>query len=317
MIKLNNLNLPGPLSLLTIVIGLTSCKKVEPPKFFGENFLYFTNVEHSSPDGLNSFTILNAYQPERKFSFLEYPFQIDTLETNLLYNEGGFPLSVQTDGKLTNNKRNISLVVEGNGKEFAVFPHLDSMYIPANGVEYILHVKMIRPPLSDTGMKTLTIRLKNNDQFSPENHVWSTITYKFGNSLKPPLDYELIEEKYGEFSPAKMYALQYAVNKGGAGFWNNDTDAIILNSLLKPKIRGLMREVNFGSFSLDELYYFMQLPRYVQHNFLGSPFDSVEFTAVYNALTTKIISLAKDYITAQKTAGTPILDETGKEVFFP
>lgn len=303
MLIKNNFYCPKMLLFFVLVISTLSCKKEEPPKFSGDSFLYFTNVGFSfNPD----LSIINlAYLPEQTFSSFITWFQKDTM---VLETDFG-AISIQSDGKLKGENRKISLVMEGDGKEFAIIPHPDSIYIPANGIEYKLSLKLLRPPLSDMSVKTLTLMLKNNDAFSPEKHSWSKITYKFGNLLTPTRFYPDVEKLYGNFSSAKMYALQYAVERAGANFWNTDPNVITLNNFLKLRDQ---RMVKFDRFSFDELYYFMDMV-----SFLNGAAPSGPIRNAYNALTDTVITLADIYVAEQKAEGKPILDESKKEISFP
>ncbi len=316
MLKNNSLHFLSTLLLFAVIVSQTACKKESLSSFSGENFLYFINV--NEPIGINSTNLPTLYVPENKFSFLDHLFQRDTLKTNVMYNDRGiaiFPLSVQCDGRLANTNRKISIVAEGNGKEFVVMPHPDSLYIPAKQVECFLHLKIIRPPQSDTGMKTLTVYLKNNNDFLPENHEWNKVTYVFGNLVTVPGNYGTVKEAYGDFSVAKMYALQYAADRAGSAFWSTEPNAVAMNALLAQN--GL-RVVDFENFNLNELYYFMGLWSYVLFLQYHNPsLDLALFEEYYFPLTTTIISLTKEYISERKTAGNPVLDEKGNEIFFP
>lgn len=292
--------------LLAVIcfMTLTACKKIEPQKFSGNDFLFFINKNYSDVILIPN---LNAvYAKEQDCNFLITWNQMDTLRANYVE---GYQLYIQADGRLANKKRSVLLQIEGNGKEFAVFPNLDSVYIPANSTGYRMDLKIARPPLSDTGVKTLSIALKNNDDFKPEEHAWSTVTYVFGNLVRPGRFYAAITDKYGEFSPAKAYAMREAIDRKGKAFWEADPNVILLNTRLQNV--GI-RKMNFDPFDLNELYYVMDLT-----SPLNIPEEKGPVQNAYWALTQKMISLTRDLIDERRAANNPILDGSGKEISFP
>lgn len=304
-----NLCCQWTLFLAMVFISLTSCKKEEPAKYSGEDFLYFMNKSNRFIMIPSAGNITNFYQPEIQFSFLLGQFQVDTF----MFNQAGigsFPLSIQFDGKVSDKNRKITLEVEGDGKEYCLMPHPDSVFIPANSNEYQLDLKIVRPKdLTDTSKKTITLKLKNSDLFSPEKHVWNTITYKIGNWYDIPRFYKDIAVSYGDFSPAKMYALQLAVDRVGGEVWGIDPDVITLNNFLATKAQKL---INFNPFTNNDLYYFLDLWSYLRVNAPSGP-NRIAF----NNLTKKIIVLGKALLVERKNEGKPILDATGSEISFP
>lgn len=281
-----------------------SCKKQEPQKFSADSFLYFANQYgvYYAP------TIQTLYKPVLEFSFLIPAYQMDTLAMNT---PQSFPLSIQFDGKVSDKKRMIKLELEGNGKEYCVLPVADSMYIPANGVEYKFNLKIARPPLSDTSTKIITLTLKNTSDFSPEAHIWHTVTYKFGNWFQKPATYDKVQLTYGDFSPAKMYTMGLATNRAGADYWKADANVITLNNFLKNLNQ--KRVVKFDPFTYDELYFFMDYPLLMISYY--RPPEAI--LNAYNAITAKMIQLSNAVIKERREAGEPILDGSGNEISFP
>ena len=105
------------LLLLIIIPSLISCKKEEPLKFSTDSFLYFID----KPSGtFNAVGMQYVYKPLVEVSFLQPLFQMDTLEMNKVTQ---LPLSIQFDGKISNQNRRIKLELEGNGKEYCVLPN--------------------------------------------------------------------------------------------------------------------------------------------------------------------------------------------------
>lgn len=297
---------------LFFLIGLMfgACKKLEPAKFFGNDYVYFIN-NSTTPDGLNTSNIGNAYVTDKSFSFLTYFYQVDTLKTNTTY-EGSriFPLYIEADGRLSDKKRLVKVEVEGSGKDFVILPNPDSIYIPANGRECKLNLKIIPPPVSDTTTKTATIILKNNDPFKPEGHVWSKINYEFGNVLVITYSYSFLQSRLGAFSAAKMTAMQEAVSRAGKSIWETDANFLLVNQSLKQFNKNAL---NFDPFTLKSLYYFLD----VGPNALGVPYGDAVTTAAYWAVLNKMVVLTKALIVERKAQNKPILDEKGLEISFP
>lgn len=286
-----------------LLLAFTACKKEMPPQFSGENFLYFRNkVTFPNPDGT---TINTAYLPEQPFSFLVSRYNLDTVKTN---EWPEFPLFIQTDGKIFANDRPVLLEVKGTGKEYVIFPHPDSIFIKANEIQYKLNIKFIKPPASDTSMKTLTLVLKNNEPFKPENHIWSSITYKFGNWFNKPLFYYLSETYFGDFSAAKMVAMTEAVNSEAPDYWENDPDVIMINNFLQLRNQKILK---FDPFTYYDIYQFNDMLNLVSEQ----PADPVRMA--YDAVAKKIISLTKVLLVERKNAGHPVLDDSGREISFP
>lgn len=297
------------LLVLLIGISLIACKKEEPAKFSGDSFVYFLN-DISNTDGLDPSSIINGYTPEQTLSFLVYLFQIDTVKTNQYYVFKQFPLNIQSDGKISDKRRLVTIEVEGNGKQYIVLPNPDSIYIPANKREYKLNLKIVRPPLSDTSVKTATLILKDNDSFKPEKQVWHKVTYKFGNILTEPLAWTTIESKFGKFSRAKMTALQEAVNNSDKSFWANDPNVALLNTTLQSSGR---RNIEFNPFSFSELYYYLDMATYGFY----IPWGSASIMNAYWTVSDKMISLTKQLIVERRAQNRPIVDESGTEISFP
>lgn len=287
-----------------------ACKKEEPIKFIGDDFVYFLNNQ-ATTDGLNTTNIAQAYVSEQSFSFLLYYYQVDTLTTNTFY--GGwriFPLFLEADGRLSDERRLVKAEVEGDGKDYVILPHPDSVYIPANDRERQLTVKIVRPPLSDTATKTATIILRNNDPFKPEQHIWSKVTYKFGNTLVIPNSYSTLQRRFGTFSIAKMLAIQEAVSKSDKSAWETDPKVALVNQALQNLS---LRKLNFNPFSLSELYYYMD----VGPGSLGVPYGYPDITNAYWGIADKMIALTKTLIAERRAANNPILDASGIEITFP
>ncbi|RZS70728.1 hypothetical protein EV199_2621 [Pseudobacter ginsenosidimutans] len=289
---------------IAAVFSLAACKKVEPEKFSANDFLYFINKNYS--EVILTVNMNAIYAKQQEYNFLITWNQTDSFRTNI---DPTYQLYVQADGRLADRKRAVSLEIEGNGKEFAVFPDPDSIYIPANSIGYKLDMKLARPPLSDTGVKTLTITLKNNEDFKPEEHAWHKVTYVFGNMVKPTRFYSSIVDKYGEFSPAKMYAVREAVARKDKSFWETDPDVILLNTSLQNLGA---KKFRFDPFTMDELYNIMDVTSYLQIPEQKGPVQNA-----YWALTQKMISLTKELIEERRAANNPILDASGKEISFP
>lgn len=304
MFTINRIYSHGIFFLVTASLFLIACKKETPPKYAGDDFVYIMNLTPYgiTPDVKN---IQNFYLVQRQFSFLSPANQMDTIFFN---RNTSFPFVIQMDGRLSDRDRKVKVEIEGTGKEFVVLPHEDSIYIPANKTELVLNLKLVRPPLSDTALKKMTVVLKNNEEFSPENHVWHKANYLFGNWFNAPAFYTNQENIFGAFSAAKMYAMEEAVNKAGAQFWQTNTSVIALNANLKG--RGV-REVKFHLFSFNELYYYLELPITI-----GSQ-QNLPVVQAYNAVNTKIVQLAKALLLEKKQAGTPIRDAAGTEISFP
>lgn len=305
--------------LLIIAFFQMSCKKEEPIKFSTDSFLYFINTSYIDLDPSN-WVMREIHVPEKQFSFYDSWFQQDTISTNSSRKTGNIPsfltgfipfqLSVQMDGKLSDKKRVISIELEGDGKEFCVLPSTDSLYIPANGIGFLLKVQFVRPPLSDTSIKTVTIILKDNSDFSPEAHEWNRVTYKFGNWGAIPRNYNMVEDTVGAFSSAKMYAMQKAVSGENSESWKTDPDLMTLNAFLSEKSQ---RMVKVDPFTMDDLYYFLDLPYFLQQYVpSGGPIDNA-----YRALRGKMIVLTNALIVEMRNAGHPILDDAGNEIRFP
>lgn len=296
---------------LISLMGLSfiACKKEEPIKFSGDSFAYFIN-KASSTDYLDPSNMATVYEPVQNFSFLHFFHQQDTIKTNESYGYVQYPLYIQADGKLSNDNRPLSLEIEGNGKTYIVMPNPDSIYIPGNKREYKLNLKIVRPPLSDTSLKTVTLILKDNGSFKPEKHVWHTVTYEFGNILTLPYYYSSIEAKFGKFSAAKMAALQEAVNRSDKLQWENDPNVILLNTNLPNYGK---RKIGFDPFSFDELYYFIEIGGAVFY----IPYAPPAITDAYWAVSDKMISLTKQLIVERRAQNKPILDESGNEISFP
>ena len=294
------------LLLLVMAEAGISCKKIEPQKFSADSFLYFTNGG-GSPGSVSMATI---YKPVVTFSFLIPMFQMDTVECNKQIN---LPLTVQFDGRVADHQRKIKIELGGDGKEYGILPDEDSMYIPANGVEYKLNLKIKRPAIADTSIKTLTVTLRNTDDFSPEEHVWHTVTYRFGNWFDKASTYGNVEQFYGAFSPAKMFAMQEAVSREDPNMWKQAPYSIeTLNTFLETRAR--QKPINFDPFTYNDLYNFLDYPlTYLQYyEYGGGP-----ATNAYNAIVAKIVELTKALVVEKREAGKPILDESGFEISFP
>lgn len=311
-------------SLWTIILLIsvcfhTACKKEEPIKFSTDSFLYFINTSYIDLDQ-NQWVKREIYVPEVKFSYYYSWYQQDTISTNSSRKTGNVPsfeasfipfiLSVQMDGKLSDKKRMVSVELEGDGKQYCVLPPADSLFIPANEIGFRLKVQFVRPPLSDTSLKSVKIILKNNSDFSPEAHEWSTVTYKFGNWGVLPRNYTIVEDVLGAFSSAKMYAIQKAVARENTSSWKNDPNLITLNNFLGQQNQKL---VKVDPFTMDELYYFLDLPYYLQQYLpWGDPVDTA-----YKALRQRMIVSTNALIVEMRNSGHPILDDKGNEIRFP
>ncbi|RFS18758.1 hypothetical protein DVR12_26535 [Chitinophaga silvatica] len=299
------------LLLLTFTgVVLNACKKVEPIKFVGNDFVYFINNQQTT-DGLNTTNIAQGYVNSQEFSFLLYFYQVDTLKTNTFY--GGwrmFPLFIEADGHMSDKNRLVKVEVEGDGKEFIILPNPDSIYIPANGRERKLTVQIKRPPISDTTTKTATIILKDNDPFKPEQHVWSKVTYRFGNTLVTPVAYLWLQSRFGTYSVPKMLAIQEAVSRSDKSAWAADPNVKLVNQALHNVNQ---RDLSFDPFNLNELYYFMDIGNAA----LGVPYGYPDVTNAYWGISNKIIALTKVLIAEKRAAGHPILDPSGAEISFP
>lgn len=289
---------------IATVLSLFACKKVEPEKFSANDFLFFINKNYS--EVILTVNMSAIYAKQQEYNFLLTWNKKDTFRTNI---DPTLQLYIQADGRLADRKRAVSLEIEGNGKEFAVFPDPDSIYIPANATGYKLDMKLARPPLSDTGVKTLTITLRNNEDFKPEEHAWNKVTYVFGNMVKPPRFYSTLIDKYGEFSPAKVLAMSEAVARKGKSFWETDPDVILLNTSLQNLG---VRKIRFDPFTLDELYHIMDVTSWLQIPEQKGPVQDA-----YWSLTQKMISLTKELIEERRAVNNPILDGSGKEISFP
>lgn len=292
-----------PVLLMAIVVLLlVSCKKETPAKFSGENFLYFRNGNVTNPDVTN---IQGVYRSEKTFSFLNSLYQMDTMRFNEVYD---FTLWIQADGKISGTNRTVRIQLEGNGLEYAVLPHPDSIYIKANEIQYQLNLKLARPPLSDTGTKTLTLTLKNNEGFTPENHTWNKITYKFGNILEAPRYYDMQETFYGQFSSAKIATMHEAIARKGAAYWQTNANIISLNDFIS--LRG-GKQLNFDPFTLNDLYNFIDVQELLFGITTGPLRDA------FNNINAEVISLSKALLVEKKEAGNPVKDQSGKEISFP
>ncbi|WP_316818880.1 hypothetical protein [Pedobacter nyackensis] len=308
MFKKTKLYSTSLLLLVMVASSIVSCKKQEPIKYSGEDFLYFMNSTNRFKIIPSSGNMNLFYKPEIEFSFLmgqyyadEYAFNLETVSS--------LPLSVQFDGRVSDKDRKIEIELEGNGKEYCVLPDPETIFIPAHGIEYTLNMKILRPPMDDTSKKTVILKLKNTTDFSPEKHTWSKITYRFGNWFDIPRFYPDLAVNYGAFSPAKMYHIHFAVKRLGAENWAADPNPVILNTFLKSKNQ---REVNFINPTYGDLYYFLDLVSYLKVYAKTGPVRDA-----FTALTLKVITLTKELIIERKNAGNPILDETGNEISIP
>lgn len=290
------------LCLATVLLSLVSCKKEKPATFSGENFLFFRNGNVTNPDVTN---VQGVYRSEKTFSFLNSLYQIDTMRFNEVYD---FSLWIQTDGRLSGTDRPVLLQLEGNGLEYAELPHPDSIYIKANEIQYQLNLKIARPPLSDTGTKTLTLTLKNNEGFTPENHTWNKITYKFGNILEAPRYYDLQETFYGQFSSAKIVTMHEAIARKGAAYWQTNANIIVLNNYIG--LRG-GKQLKFDPFTYDDFYNLIDVQEFLIGITTGPLRDA------FNNINAEIILLSKALLTEKREAGTPVKDASGKEISFP
>ena len=298
--KSNTLQL---LSLAIVMISLLCCKKEMPPKFSGEDFTYFVNTNILEANIRN---IENVYVAEKEFSFLISLNQMDTLKLNEVYNHN---LLIRAEGRMSDKNRPVLLEVEGNGVEYAVLPPLDSIYISANESVHKLKLKLVRPPLSDTATKTLTLTLKNNQFFKPGNHTWYRITYKFGNMLQQPAYFDRNETFYGNFSAAKMIVMQEAVNRKGAAYWQSNANMTTLNNFIDLQAG---KHLYFDPFSFNDLYNFID-----DTEILLTGISSGPLRDAYNSIKTEIISLSKTLLIEKKNAGHPVLDGNGNEISFP
>ncbi|WP_140938060.1 hypothetical protein [Sphingobacterium lumbrici] len=303
--KLKN-SYSGLLLVMATVFALTACKKEEPAKYSGDNFVYFMNQAVLNP---NSATVRNFYKDVVEFSYLTPLNQVESMVFNKP-GSGSFPLLLQADGRISSENRKVIVQVEGDGQEYCILPHPDSIFIPANEIQFSLNMELVRPPLTDTSTKTITLYLRNSDDFSPESHVWNKVTYKFGNLFVLPQFYVQIEPVYGEYSPAKLYAIYEAVHRKGVDYWKDDADVIALNTWLTSRNQIL---VGFEPFTLLDLYYFLNLVNYARTWARAGTPQRIAF----DSLTNRIIALTKELMIERKNAGTPIVDASGAEISFP
>lgn len=178
----------------------------------------------------------------------------------------------------------------------------------ANAINYQLNLKLVRPPLSDTGTKTLTLILRNNDGFTPENHTWNKVTYIFGNVLEMPRYYTMQLTFYGEFSAAKIATMHEAIDRKGAAYWQANPNIIALNNYID--LRGGKR-LNFDPFTYDDLYNLID----VQELLYG--IETGPLRDAFNTLNAEVISLSKALLIEKRNAGNPVKDESGREISFP
>lgn len=287
--------------LLLAAITMFSCEKIMPEKYSGEDFLYFKNTVPNPYVPDNVMNMRYYFAPEITYSSLLVKYQKDTIYVNV---GAEFKLSIEADGKLMDAKRKVLVYMEGNGKEYCVLPHPDSIYIPANGTSYKLNLKLGRPPLTDTTKKKITLWLKNNDHFTPENHIWHSITYTFGNWFDVPDNYLKAAAIFGAFSPEKMQAIQKAVDREDASTWNADADIIYLNEQQK---RRNLPIVNFDDFDMSALYIFCDILTPSQ----GPVLDA------HNAVSKRMRAVTIQYLNEMAMAGTPVVDADGNKINFP
>lgn len=290
--------------LLGIILIGVGCRKTEPVKYSGKEVLYFINAVDGDNPG--DFFRGNQFRSAFTVSFFDIATFDDTVFLNKRVNETiwnqGYrgALVVRLAGPAKPFNRKFSIAVEGSGAKYCVVPPDDSLYLPAGEMFIFLDLRLLRPPLTDTSSYSVTVKLVDNEYFTPTLHTWHACQYVFGNILVEPAKRGWEDDILGKYSREKLIAIKDAVN------WASPLVKEQLRNDYTSWIGNTSRDkVMFDPFSLKDLY--------MLFGQMGEEYYTYEFYA-YSIL---LAHVTKDYLAYRKNGGSPVLDHDGKEIELP
>lgn len=270
-------------AIFAFTSGLMSCQEAEVMSYEGEEGVYFA-VQYGAEWGD---TTLWPYYPMTPIKF------IDTENEDSIHN-----IRVASTGGIKNYDRKVKMIVEQDSTtaiEGLNYEKLDEEYTIKAGTHFVdIAIKLIKNENIYSEAKRLSFKLLPTDDFTLSIPVW---------------------------------------NSDAHGLWPNDANHLfdntrhyleITNFLVRPKVWsgmpmadaavGTLEAGRFGQFTVKKFELMVEVMASI-----GKPISYADFSdaaTMPNPFQDVIKTVMSDYLIEKLNAGTPVLEEDGRLMFF-